>query len=525
MDSHRIPVGVYQSVFELDLYSQYAYFYSFLKDHGTALGVNGFASGGEALLLPPQAAGSRRYGALRPFAGSPLLLQKVGAWQLVSFRHGGNPIRYRKNIRQTAMTLPHRLMVRILFCFRSFAIISMNTSCLPNVIAAFILANPASFLYPIGSPIFTVVREKADPRRSGIDRKIKPLYSGIKSLRRSGGMTMTEDEIRLLHLSGQHLLSPAGCQNVSRDLCGVQAQFLTHALHGLAIRSHGVSTDGMLKSWTLRGTMHLFVEEDLPLFLHEGRSHFLRPVDTMESDAYISKERKAWFASLIVDAIGAGLDHREGLKALCADAGMTDSECKSLFDPWGGIIRALCESGRICHRVQEQKAYRLCPTFTPMEELPARLELARRYFTNFGPATVRDAAHFFGKSQSQVRSWLKALPVMEMTSGGRTYFHITRTTEPDPGIPPCLFLAGFDQLMLGYEKTESLHLSPAYISQIFTRSGIVRPVLLLNGQAAGWWNLKNRKLTVTLFASADQKMIADTAVELWTDLKKVEFIL
>ena len=79
--------------------------------------------------------------------------------------------------------------------------------------------------------------------------------------------------------------------------------------------------------------------------------------------------------------------------------------------------------------------------------------------------------------------------------------------------------------MLGYEKTESLHLSPAYISQIFTRSGIVRPVLLLNGQAAGWWNLKNRKLTVTLFASADQKMIADTAVELWTDLKKVEFIL
>ena len=68
---------------------------------------------------------------------------------------------------------------------------------------------------------------------------------------------------------------------------------------------------------------------------------------------------------------------------------MTEQESQSLFDPWGGTIRALCESGKLCHKVQQKKAYALCPPFTPMEELPARKEMLCRYFTHFGPATVK----------------------------------------------------------------------------------------------------------------------------------------
>ena len=188
---------------------------------------------------------------------------------------------------------------------------------------------------------------------------------------------MTLEEIKLRRLTGQHLLAPSYTQTVVKDLCGVQAQFLSHALHGLSIRCNEVNTDGLVKSWTNRGTMHLFSVDDLPLFLHEGRTHFLRPVDTLEADAYIGADRKAYFADLIVDAVAQGIDERESLKAVCEKAGMTESESQSLFDPWGGTIRALCEAGRICHKVQEKKAYQLCPAFEPMSEEPARLELAR----------------------------------------------------------------------------------------------------------------------------------------------------
>ena len=191
---------------------------------------------------------------------------------------------------------------------------------------------------------------------------------------------MSLEEIKIRILAGQHLLAPANTQKVVKDLCGLQAQFLSHALHGLSIRTDTVNTDGLVKSWTNRGTMHLFSIDDLPLFLHDGRTHFLRPVDTLESDAYISADRKAYFADLIVDAVAQGVDERDTLKVVCEQAGMTESESQSLFDPWGGTIRALCEVGRLCHRVQEKNAYQLCPTFEPMAEEPARLELARRYF-------------------------------------------------------------------------------------------------------------------------------------------------
>ena len=334
---------------------------------------------------------------------------------------------------------------------------------------------------------------------------------------------MTLEEIKLRRLAGQHLLAPNHTQTVAKDLCGVQAQFLSHALHSLSIRCTEVNTDGLVKSWTNRGTMHLFSVDDLSLFLHEGRTHFLRPVDTMESDAYISADRKAYFADLIVDAIAQGIDEREALKAVCEKARMTESESQSLFDPWGGTIRALCEAGRICHKVKEKKAYQLCPVFEPMAEEPARIELARRYFTHFGPATVKDASYFFGTTQTKVKSWLKQLPVTEITLDGKSYFYIYNGLHAG-NLPDCLFLAGFDQLMLGYEKTESLFLPKEHMRDIFNLAGIVRPAILVNGTVVGWWNLKNRKLKIALFSPADQKLIFDTANRLWSDLKQIEYL-
>ena len=78
-------------------------------------------------------------------------------------------------------------------------------------------------------------------------------------------MTLTECKLR--RLAGQHLLAPDHTQTVVKDLCGVQAQFMSHALHALAIRCDAVDTSALLKNWTLRGTAHVFAADDLPLFI------------------------------------------------------------------------------------------------------------------------------------------------------------------------------------------------------------------------------------------------------------------
>ena len=77
---------------------------------------------------------------------------------------------------------------------------------------------------------------------------------------------MTLEEIKLRRLTGQHLLTPTDTQTVVKDLCGVQAQFLSHALHCLSIRCNEVNTDDLIKSWTNR------IHTTIPTFEYQNRS-------------------------------------------------------------------------------------------------------------------------------------------------------------------------------------------------------------------------------------------------------------
>lgn len=335
-------------------------------------------------------------------------------------------------------------------------------------------------------------------------------------------MELLERKARIL--AGQYLTCPAEQETVVRDLCGIQAQFLSAALHALAIRTGGgVEPEKLVKSWTVRGTVHLFSPADLPLFLHEGRTHDLRPVDKMVPDEFITLERKEYFARLILEQLAQGVSRREDLKAACFAAGMTEREGESVFNSWGGTLRALAEAGKITHRVDRDKAFQLCPPFAPIEESPARLELARRYFAHYGPATVRDAAYFFGKPQREVRGWMDRLPLAHAQVEGKDCFWLEGGEADWPDIPTCLFLAGFDQLMLGYEKTESPFLPPEFLRGIFSLSGIVFAPILLRGRVAGRWKQKDGALTLTLFAplsAGERKVVLSAAEALWT-LKKV----
>ena len=334
-------------------------------------------------------------------------------------------------------------------------------------------------------------------------------------------MDLTERKARILY--GQHLTAPAEQLTVCRDVNGIQAQFSSAARHALSIRTvGGVEEDKLVKSWTIRGTVHLFDPADLPLYLHEGRTHYLRPVDRMEADEHITLERKRYFAGLILERLKDGPRLREELKEDCFSAGMTQEECESVFNSWGGALRYLAETGQITHTVGGEKAFQLCPSFVPMGEEDARLEMARRYFA-MGPATVKDAAYYFGKPQREVKGWMAKLPLAHTVVEGKDCFWLERGETDWPDIPDCLFPAGFDQLMLSYEKTESIFLPKEFLRGIFNLAGIVMAPILLRGQVAGRWKEKDGRLTLTPFGSwteADRRLVLSAAEALW-DLKKV----
>lgn len=348
---------------------------------------------------------------------------------------------------------------------------------------------------------------------------------------------MTLEELKIRQMTNQYLIRKGAKETVVRDLCGVQAQFLGNAIHSLRIRCHDFEEstvkDGLAKNWTLRSTVHVFSEKDLPLFIRCGNGEDYRRNQwngytfwNQRDKWALSPERQAYLSDVILEALGNGSKTREELKEICREKGMTYPEETCMFEPWGGGICELCKRGFMQYVVQEKKAYCLSPAFTPMEDEEAQLEIARRYFTHIAPATVHDAMYFLGAKQVEVKRWLSLLPVESTTLEGKTYFYIENGKSYDEAIPRCVFLAGFDQLMLGYQKKESLYLPQEHLRGIFNLAGIVMPALLLDGRVVGKWKKKNTKLTVTLFeqvSAEDRKAIVSHGEALWSDLKKIEF--
>ncbi len=348
---------------------------------------------------------------------------------------------------------------------------------------------------------------------------------------------MTVEELKIRQLANQHLITPKDKMTVIRDLCGVQAQFMVNAMHSLKIRCsdfrEDTVKDGLVKNWTVRGTVHVFAEDDLPLFIHCNNGQ-----DYLRNDWHgysfwnqrdkwaLTPERQAYFVDVILDALKYSELTREELKDVCRQKGMTEPEEGSMFDQWGGGIREMCERGFINYVVGEKKAFCLSPSFEPIPEREAELETARRYFTHMAPATVHDAMYYFHATAAQVKDRLSRLPVSSTECEGRTYYYIDNDRAYDQGIPKCVFLAGFDQLLLAHEKKESLFLSPENMRAIFNLAGIVSPALMIDGEVVGKWKKKNEKLSITMFRTATRKekdLVFDSACSLWENIASINF--
>ncbi len=341
-------------------------------------------------------------------------------------------------------------------------------------------------------------------------------------------------DLRLSRLHGQHLLSPA--PDPAADLCGLQAQFLRNAAHALRIRTAEVSLEGLVKTWTLRGTVHLLPERDLPLYLPRCGT----AGDVCESGWYRWQsgrgtanppERERFLARCVVEALAQGIDTREELRLHLRRCGMTETEESRAFDPWGGLIAELAGLGVLAFRVDmadathpdETKRYRLLSPFEPLAESTARRELLRRYFTHYGPATLRDAAYFFHWTQAEIKAHLPHLPLETAEFAGRIHYFIP-TGEPARDMPAVILLSGFDPLMLGYRKEDNPFLPGEHLRGIFNLAGIVHPAILLRGRVAGRWKEKDGKVELTAFEPlipGDKRLVEQEAERLFSPRKLI----
>ena len=161
---------------------------------------------------------------------------------------------------------------------------------------------------------------------------------------------MTEQELIALRLYRQHLTNPAPGEEICRDLNGIQAQFLSNSRHALAIRGCGGSewNRGLVKAGPCGGRFTCFGRRICPCTSMRDVAMLCAPVIPLEADGWITRERKDYFAALILDTLTGGPATWEALRQTCRSKGLTDREEESVFQPWGGTIRALAEAGEDC---------------------------------------------------------------------------------------------------------------------------------------------------------------------------------
>jgi len=122
----------------------------------------------------------------------------------------------------------------------------------------------------------------------------------------------------------------------------------------------------------------------------------------------------------------------------------------------------------------------------PREE--ALAELAGRYFTGHGPATVTDFAWWSGLKLSDARLGvhLAAPRLAEETLGGQTHW-FARPAAPSPAPRSRAYLLpAFDEFVVAYAD-RSAALESAHTALVNAGGGILRPTMVIDGRIVGTW--------------------------------------
>jgi Winged helix DNA-binding domain len=289
----------------------------------------------------------------------------------------------------------------------------------------------------------------------------------------------TDQRLRGARLAAQRLTPATACtsaEEAALAVIGIQAQDLRAAALALRSRVPGLSRGAvraapLLRTWTVRGTVHLIAASDRP-WLHAllaernarvFRARFERfgiveEVNAMRGDVVeLCSERPYDRASLLRALVERG--HRS------LEQGPINT-----FVPWlssQGLI--VTDIGGLLHAADPPPA---------VDRDEALAILGARYRAGYGPCDASDLAKWSSLPITQAR---RALDAAGPQSDADAW--------PTGDLPPCLLLAAFDTLMLGH-RTREPFIAAEHDHHVLKGGGMLKPVVLSDGVATGTWSIK-----------------------------------
>lgn len=311
---------------------------------------------------------------------------------------------------------------------------------------------------------------------------------------------------QLLRRRMHGLFLSRSCDNIaqlSRELLGLHCWFHRNVAFSALIR--GASLFGwqtaLTKTWLYRGTLHGVASDDLPLLL---ALHADPARDWLNN--YLSEDELLEIEEKVVRLMEDGVYSRAEMRQIFADEYSADT-IDVIFSSWGGIFVRLAKQGRVAFRDMRSRDFDLIsaePTMTREDALPVAL---RRFFASHGPATLDDAAWFFGYQKQ--KDLLRSVDLSEFSrlEIGRKVYYYVDDGEDMADIPGLTLLSGFDPYLVSYLE-RSAALPTEYRSRVVAKSGICLPSIAVNGQVAGIWNIKKNEPVVEFFSPQPKSLQA-----------------
>lgn len=298
-----------------------------------------------------------------------------------------------------------------------------------------------------------------------------------------------DERLRRARLAAQRLTPATACASAEQAalaVIGVQAQDLRAAALALRSRVPGLTRSAigaapLARTWTVRGTVHLIAASDRPWLHALLAERHARMFSARFERLGVTEEVKAMRGD-VVDLCAKRPRDRASLLRALVERGHPSLEQGPIntFVPWlstQGLI--VTDSAGLLHAADPPPA---------VDHDEALAILGTRYRAGYGPCDATDLAKWSALPITQARRALDAAGPQDNPGDWPAC---------DP--PPCLLLAAFDTLMLGY-RTREPFVAAGHDHHVLRGGGILRPVILNAGVAAGTWSIKKRRIEPAWFA-------------------------
>lgn len=339
----------------------------------------------------------------------------------------------------------------------------------------------------------------------------------------------TPDQIHAFRLRRHHLLDlkAKDVVTICRDVCGIQAQIMAAAQLQLWARNHAITPATvnealwqkrlLVKTLFMRQTLHLLPAEDFPLYIGAQKTTRARAVLSVMARLKITRGEADEFTGLILKVLDAGPAPHAAIAS--AVRPHVSKRVRAWMDRVSSIVRLPVVEGLICYgpgKANQATFIRTdhwLPASNPVDEAHARVELLRRYLRAYGPATVKDFAHWCGISMAEARTIRPLLDSEVLEQNGLLILRADlKALKSRPAQSDSVhLLPHFDVYLLAHSLKDQL-IDSRFYKRVYRNQGWISPVVLVNGKIAGVWSYevssREINIAVELFERASRKIRA-----------------